>query len=273
MASRLLIAAAALGLLAVPTLARPRHVPPVPRPHAPEAFGPPVPPTPYDLCDRATTAARTKDIPETLLPAISRVESGRLDPATGRVRAWPWTINVEGNGTFFDTKEDAVAAVKAIQARGQRSVDVGCMQVNLFYHPTAFADLDAAFDPPTNAAYAVKFLTALHGQTKDWSLATALYHSAEQDRGEDYQRRVFGRVVTPMGPPSLAALFGAGKWPPPGTLFGALPPASTQFGAFAPTSSIYGAFAVPTPGGDTTPSALRGLTPGFSALPPGPRRR
>lgn len=261
--SRSLAAAAVLSLLAIPGAARPRHF--VPRPPAPEQYGPPIPPTPYDLCDRAITAARTKPIPDTLLPAISRVESGRLDPATGRVRAWPWTINVEGTGTFFETKEEAVAAVKALQARGQRSVDVGCMQVNLMYHPAAFADLDAAFDPPTNAAYAARFLLALYSHTKDWSLATAWYHSAEQDRGEDYQRRVFGRVVTPMGPPSLASLgAGAGKWPPAGVMFGAIPPSSTKFGAFAPPSTIYGAFAVPSLGADTTPNALRGLTPGLS---------
>lgn len=264
MLSRLLAAAAVSGLLAAPVAARPYHRLPVVRPLVPEQYGPPVPPTPYDLCDRAIAAARTKPIPDTLLPAISRVESGRLDPATGHVRAWPWTINVEGNGTFFETKADAVAAVKAIQARGQRSVDVGCMQVNLMYHPTAFADLDAAFDPPTNAAYAARFLLALYAHTRDWNLATAWYHSAEQDRGEDYQRRVFGRVMTPMGPPSLAAL-GAGKWPPPGVLFGAIPPASTKFGAFAPPTTIYGAFAVPSLGGtDATPNALRGLSPGLS---------
>ena len=265
MVSRLLAAAAVLGLLAAPTLARPRHAAmhATPHPAPPEQYGPPTPPTPYDQCDRALAAARPKDMPDNLLLAMSRVESGRMDPATGRVRAWPWTINVEGTGTFFDTKADAVAAVQAIQARGQKSVDVGCMQVNLMYHPKAFADLDTAFDPPANAAYAVSFLRALHGQTRDWSLATAMYHSAEQDRGEDYQRRVFGRVVTPMGPPSLAVLFGSGKWPPPGVMFGAIPPASSKFGAFAPTSSVYGAFAVPAVPLDTTPPGLRGLESGL----------
>ena len=35
------------------------------------------------------------------------------------------------------------------------------MQVNLFYHPAAFATLDDAFDPLTNARYAGLFLAAL----------------------------------------------------------------------------------------------------------------
>ena len=45
------------------------------------------------------------------------------------------------------TRQQAVAAVQALQARGVRSIDVGCLQVNLMYHPIAFASLDDAFDP------------------------------------------------------------------------------------------------------------------------------
>ena len=99
-----------------------------------------------------------------------------------------------------------IAAVRMFQAKGVRSIDVGCMQVNLLHHPAAFPDLDTAFDPQANAVYAARFLTALYGQTRDWSLATAMYHSQTQERGEDYQRRVFGRVMTPMGPPKAKPL-------------------------------------------------------------------
>lgn len=208
-----------------------------------EAFGPPPPPTPFDLCDAAIVRARAPAIPATLMPAIARVESGRADPAAGRVRPWPWTINVEGQGSYFATKEEAVAAVQAIRARGQPSVDVGCMQVNLMHHPTAFADLETAFDPDANAAYAARFLVALFAQTRDWSLAAAYYHSQDQERGEDYQRRVFGRVMTPMGPPKQPA--------PPAGPFGAFLPSSAVFGAIPPDSAKFGAFA-PPPGQATS---------------------
>ena len=203
-----------------------------------EAFGPPAPPTPFDLCDNAIREARLPAIPETLLPAIARVESGRLDPVAGRVRPWPWTINVEGVGSYFETKAAVIAAVQALQEKGTRSIDVGCMQVNLLHHPTAFPTLDAAFDPAANAAYAARFLSALHAQSRDWNLATAMYHSQSQDRGEDYQRRVFGRVMTPMGPgPRQGGAYGV--WPPPGVLFGAIPPPGYSFGAFAqPPSAL-----------------------------------
>ncbi len=194
------------------------------------------PDTPYAACEAAIAAAqKAPRIPDKLMPAISHVESGRLDPLTKQVRAWPWTINVEGAGFFFDSKEQAIDAVRTLQARGVRSIDVGCMQVNLMHHPNAFASLDDAFDPAANARYAARFLSALFRQTGDWSLATANYHSANADRGEDYQRRVFGRVVTPMGPKGTITPTGPyGAWPPPGSAYAALPPVEFSFGAFAP---------------------------------------
>lgn len=192
--------------------------------------------SPFADCETAIAAAeKTPRLPDKLMPAISRVESGRLDPVTRRVRPWPWTINVEGTGFFFDTKDQAVAAVRALQARGVRSIDVGCMQVNLMHHPTAFASLDDAFEPAVNARYAARFLMALYRQTGDWSLAAANYHSANADRGEDYQRRVFGRVMTPMGPKDATPRIGPyGVWPPPGSSYAALPPVEFAFGAFGP---------------------------------------
>jgi hypothetical protein len=207
-------------------------------------------PTPFAACDAAITAAAKMParMPDKLLPAIARVESGRLDPATGRVRPWPWTINVEGTGYFYDSKEQVISAVQAFQAKGMRSIDVGCMQVNLLHHPKAFAGLDEAFDPAANARYAVKFLSALYHQTKDWSLATAWYHSQVPDRGEEYQRLVFGRVVTPMGGGGGSGGAAASArqrgpyaaWPTPGERYAAMPPINLQFGAFAPAKASVG---------------------------------
>ena len=72
----------------------------------------PSPVTPGLLCRSAVAAAeRGSGIPAHLLAAINRVESGRRDPATGAVHPWPWTVNAEGAGSFYDTKAEAVAAV------------------------------------------------------------------------------------------------------------------------------------------------------------------
>jgi hypothetical protein len=143
------------------------------------------------LCRAAVAAAeRNSGIPPHLLAAITRVESGRRDPVTGDWHPWPWTLDVEGEGAFYDTKAQAVAAVQAAQARGVRSIDVGCAQINLLHHPNAFASLDIALDPQANANYAAQFLKELYGQYGDWNKAAAAYHSATPEIGAEYQRKV-----------------------------------------------------------------------------------
>jgi hypothetical protein len=124
------------------------------------------------------------------MAAIGRVESGRRDPVSGAVHPWPWTVDAEGQGTFYDTKPLAIAAVRTLLARGVHSIDVGCMQVNLMHHPTAFGSLEQAFDPSANADYAAQFLGELHGQTGAWPAATALYHSATPELGAAYREKV-----------------------------------------------------------------------------------
>jgi hypothetical protein len=147
--------------------------------------------SPAALCTTAIAAAeRGHDIPPQLMAAIGRVESGRRDPGTGEMGAWPWTINAEGAGSFFDNKADAIKAVLALQARGVHSIDVGCMQVNLVQHPSAFATLDMAFEPGVNADYAARFLVQLHSQTGDWVRATADYHSGNPWEGNPYAAKV-----------------------------------------------------------------------------------
>jgi hypothetical protein len=141
-------------------------------------------------CRSAIRAAeRSAGIPEHLMEAIGRVESGRPGPH-GTVNPWPWSIDVEGSDYVYDTKAEVIAAVEALQAKGVRSIDVGCMQVNLMYHPHAFASLQEAFDPVANAHYAARFLVELKSETGSWDKATAWYHSATPELGEPYQRKV-----------------------------------------------------------------------------------
>jgi hypothetical protein len=143
------------------------------------------------LCRRAMRQAEAGSLlPQYLLEAIARVESGRPDPVTGRIHPWPWTINAEGQGSFFPTKAEAIAFTRQLQARGVRSIDVGCMQVNLMHHPDAFGSLDEAFDPDANARYAVRFLTQLRNTTGGWDAAAAWYHSASPELGIPYRAKV-----------------------------------------------------------------------------------
>ena len=143
------------------------------------------------LCRAAISEAeRGANLPRGLLQAIGRVESGRRDPETGHFAPWPWTINAEGEGKYFPTREAAIAHVRQLQARGVRIIDVGCMQVNLHHHPNAFASLEQAFDPLTNARYAARFLTELNGGRADWRQAAGHYHSQTPERAGPYREKV-----------------------------------------------------------------------------------
>lgn len=163
---------------------------------------------PSDLCESATADIEARQgLPARVLHAISLRESGRADPATGRVRPWPWTINYQGMGRFFETREEAIAAVRQIQASGGQSIDVGCMQVNLLHHPTAFASLEEAFEPTSNAAYAARFLRSLLNTTGgEWGAAIAAYHSRTPGVGETYRDQVL--AAWNPSDPSLAARLG-----------------------------------------------------------------
>lgn len=141
-------------------------------------------------------------LPTGLLLAIGKVESGRTDPATGRLTPWPYAVNVAGRGVLAADTAAAVAEVQAAQAGGQWSVDVGCFQVSLLHHPTAFESVQAGFDPARNARYAAAFLSRLRAGAASWEEAAGHYHSATAGLAEPYAARVMavwaGRDAGPV---------------------------------------------------------------------------
>ncbi|HEY4344134.1 MAG TPA: transglycosylase SLT domain-containing protein [Parvibaculum sp.] len=150
-------------------------------------------PSPWTYCERATVLIEAAHkMPRALLFSVAMVESGRLNPELRKPRPWPWTINAEGQSFYFKTKKDAIAATRRLLKEGVRSIDVGCMQINLRYHPDAFADLNEAFDPAANVTYGAKFLKTLHERTDSWPEAIATYHSQSKTRNAPYFARVIG---------------------------------------------------------------------------------
>ncbi|MEA2772773.1 MAG: hypothetical protein QOD93_5735 [Acetobacteraceae bacterium] len=200
---------------------------------------------PAMLCATAvTTAEYVNRLPPRLLGAISLTETGRVDAASGRLRPWPWTINAEGEGRFYDTRQQAIAAVQALQDRGVRSIDVGCLQVNLMYHPDAFSSLEDAFDPRSNANYAAHFLNALYADSKDWSAAVAAYHSETPALGDAYRVLVMARWQNgDTHAPVTTGQVTYGDFAQDGQAYGDKAQHDRAYGAFAPRSSVYGAFA------------------------------
>ena len=133
--------------------------------------------------DAARAVERTRGFPLAVLRAVAIAESGRWQGERRARIAWPWTVTAEGDGRYFATKAAAIGHVRALRRDGVRSIDVGCMQINLMHHPRAFGSLDEAFDPGLNAAYAGDFLARLYDRSRSWSRAVAFYHSGRSGQG------------------------------------------------------------------------------------------
>jgi hypothetical protein len=144
-----------------------------------------------DVCRQAAAAIELdRRLPRMMLSTISLIETGKWIRGTRENVAWPWTINAQGKSHFYRTKRAAIEAVKQLQAQGFRSIDVGCMQINLRYHPDAFASLEDAFDPRLNVSYAAEFLQTLRKQGRTWNTAIGYYHSRTRAHYLPYQRKV-----------------------------------------------------------------------------------
>ncbi len=123
-------------------------------------------------------------IPGNILLGIGLQEAGTR--RGGQLTIWPWAVNAAGEGRIFDSREAALDWVQARQAAGVRSIDVGCLQVNLRWHPEAFASPAQGFDPARNIDYAARFLRSLYEKTGDWRLAAGSYHSFTPEKRDIY---------------------------------------------------------------------------------------
>ena len=144
------------------------------------------------LCDQAArTASAETGVPLSVLWAITRTETGRS--GNDGLVPWPWTVNMEGIGRWFESESAAREYVVEHIRLGVRSVDIGCFQINYKWHGAAFQSIDHMFDPSENARYAAHFILKLYKETGDWSVAAGTYHSRSPMNAKRYRTR-FDRI-------------------------------------------------------------------------------
>ena len=173
---------AALALAPLPTLAAKRTKHPA---RAPRRV-----PSSYEQ------VARAHGVAPALLFAVALQESQQLwRTATGAtLLPWPWTLNIAGTAARFKTRVACQKVLDDTLARGQKTVDIGLMQVCWKYHGQRFARPAAALEPLTNLDAGATLLAEHYRQTGSWRRAVALYHSATPWRGEAYAAQVFARL-------------------------------------------------------------------------------
>lgn len=161
-----------------------------------------------DLCAAAISQSEQNyHIKPGLLQTIASVESGKWSKTRQQRVAWPWTVQHNGHGRFYHSKEEAVNAVKSLQAQGITNIDVGCMQINLKYHGDAFNSIEDAMEPKHNVDYAAGYLKSLHEKNgENWQKTAMQYHSKNHSQGLIYKKRlerIFAKYINPEMPQTL----------------------------------------------------------------------
>jgi soluble lytic murein transglycosylase-like protein len=152
-------------------------------------------------CEKEIQAAAAKyGIPEGILYSVGLTETGR------KGSLYPYALNIEGKAVFPPSERDAMKQFDAARKGGAKLIDIGCMQINQYYHGENFASAEAMFDPHSNVEYAAKFLRNLHDRHETWTMAVARYHAGPNN--DPAQKQYVCRVIA-----NLVAT-GYGKWTP-----------------------------------------------------------
>ena len=144
----------------------------------------------FDTCDNTIKRIETQtDIPNGLLHAIGKVESGRFLNKNNHV-IWPWTVNHAGKSLFFNTKNQMEKYVLKNVMENDFNIDVGCMQINLKWHKNYFKKINNMFSLEPNISYAASFLIQLKNRHGSWDKAIKHYHSSDPEKNKPYFEKV-----------------------------------------------------------------------------------
>lgn len=125
-----------------------------------------------NVCEREMIAASTRyKVPLGVLYAVGMTETGR------KGSLHPYALNIEGKTVFTDSERAAMKSFKVARLTGKKLIDLGCMQVNHYYHGDKFSSVEDMLDPQKNVEYAAKFLSELRVKEGSWTMAVARYHA------------------------------------------------------------------------------------------------
>ena len=157
-------------------------------------------------CEREMArASGTYGVPLGVLYAVGLTESGRRDSLQ------PFAMNIAGRAYFAASAAEGIRKFEEARAAGSRLIDIGCMQINWYFHGEAFPSVATMFDPRRNVDYAARFLTTLRRQEGSWTLAVARYHAGPNNNPA--QKKYVCTVIANM----VATGFGA--WTPEASTF------------------------------------------------------
>ncbi|NIX74999.1 transglycosylase SLT domain-containing protein [Microvirga terricola] len=154
-----------------------------------------------DSCEREMVRAASKHgIPLGMLYAVGLAETGR------RGSLQPYAMNIEGRAYFATSVNDAIQRFQEARRAGVKLIDLGCMQINHYYHGDRFGSVASMLSPRENVEYAAQFLKELKAREGSWTMAVARYHAGPNN--DPAQKTYVCRVISNM------VASGFGEWTP-----------------------------------------------------------
>ena len=150
-------------------------------------------------------AAQKYNVPVGILYSVGLTETGR----NGTLH--PYALNIAGKAVYARSTAHAVELFNNARKQNVKLIDLGCMQINHYYHHREFSSLSAMLSPEQNVNYAAKFLARLKRRHANWTMAVARYHAGPNN--DPAQKRYICRVIS-----NLVAT-GYGNWTKPAREF------------------------------------------------------
>ena len=143
-------------------------------------------------------AAHQYQIPLGVLYAVGLTETGRQNAL------YPHALNIEGMSVFPPNRSEALKDIESALNKGKKLIDIGCMQINHYYHADQFNSVNHMLEPRANVRYAARFLKQLRASHGSWTMAVARYHAGPNN--DPAQKRYVCKVIENM------VSSGFGKW-------------------------------------------------------------
>jgi len=150
-------------------------------------------------------ASARYDVPLGILYAVGLTETGRKNSLQ------PYAMNIEGRAEFLPSLGAALKRFTEVRAGGAKLIDLGCMQINYYYHRQEFPSVASMLIPSLNVDYAARFLKQLRTREGNWTMAVARYHAGPNNNPA--QKRYVCRVMANM------VATGFGNWTPDAKIF------------------------------------------------------
>lgn len=119
-------------------------------------------------------------IPTGLLKAVSKVESEYNSLALN-----------DGLGSHnFKTKQEVLNRINYLVDIGKTNFDIGCMQINYYWHSKNFNSIEEMLDVSWNVRYAAGLIHGLYKEHGTWQAAVRHYHSYEPSIHKQYSKKI-----------------------------------------------------------------------------------